>query len=151
MKAFTFRLEQALRWRETQLAVQKAGVAAAAGRLAALIAKQAEARDRKDREGVAVAAHPDAASLAAWTGFSVQTDRTLSALKAEQAAAEHAIELELSKLREANRAVKLLDNLKKASRTRWLRESDGETAKFADEASLGRLQSGKGRARSSAG
>src|ERR1700743_3128322 len=38
MKAFTFRLEQALRWRETQVEVQKSRVASASGRLAQTVA-----------------------------------------------------------------------------------------------------------------
>jgi len=34
MKAFTYRLEQVLRWRETQVNLRKSAVAVAAGRLA---------------------------------------------------------------------------------------------------------------------
>ena len=71
--------------------------------------------------------------------------------EAQALAAQRALALEMSRLVEANRKLRLLENLKGTDAGRWRREFDRELAAFADEAFLGRIQSENGRARSSGG
>ena len=46
----------------------------------------------------------------------------------------------MSRLIEADRKLKLIENLKANARTEWLRQFDRELSAFADEAFLNRIQ-----------
>ena len=151
VKAFSFRLAQALRWRETQVALQKARLAAAVGRVTALDSALEAAGALREREAREMAVRPDAAALAVYPNFVLGVERRLRDLGNEAQEARKAADAEVGPLVEANRKVRLLENLKRVEQGRWQRDWDRELGNFADEAYAGRLQSGKGRARSSAG
>ena len=151
MKQFTFRLDQALRWRETQLALQKTKIATAVTqRDAARLALQQEEQARLAAAGALIET-PDASVLRVWPDFDRRSAARVADLKKRTHLADQAVEAALADLVDANRWVRLFANLKQTSKARWQANADHEQAVFADEMSLNRLQSGKGRARSSAG
>ncbi len=151
MKAFAFRLEQALRWREKQASLQKTRLSAAVGRAArmhaALESRQAEARIA----AAAVKQSPDGVTLAAYAGYAVRSKARIRDLEMQTREAEGAVAVEMARVVEANRGVRLLEKLRQTERDRWRRAVDGEAEAFAGEAFLNRLQSKNGRARSSGG
>jgi hypothetical protein len=141
MKAFSFRLEQALRWRRTQVDLQKSRVAGAAGRLAEiqafLEARQAELSNATAGIGSA----PTGFGLGSYAVFKDRSIARIRDLQAQALVAQRTVALEMNRLIEANRRVKLVENLKHGAHDRWLREFDRELAAFADEAFLCRRQS----------
>ncbi len=143
MKAFAFRLDQALRWREEQASLQKSRLSAAVGRAAkmhgALESGQAEARIA----AAAVKQSPDGAMLAAYAGFAVRSRARIRDLEMKTREAEGALAAEMKRLVEANRGVRLLEKLRHTERDRWSRAFDREFEAFAGEAFLHRLQSRK--------
>jgi hypothetical protein len=140
MKAFTFRLEQALRWRETQVNLQKSRVAAAAGRLAETEALLAARQAGHTGEALGLYARFRRKSLAG-----------IRDCEAQVLVLQRNLTLELNRLIEANQKLRLIENLKQTDRGLWLKEFDRELAAFADEAFLSRIQSVNRRARSSGG
>jgi len=141
MKAFTFRLEQARRWRETQVDLMKLRAAAAAGRLAGI-----EAELEAERSGLSTAAArildgPTGGALESYARFIEKSRAHIRDLEAQSLAAKRTLTLEMNRLIEANRRLKLIENLKHAGRERWRKEFNGELADFADEAFLSRLES----------
>jgi hypothetical protein len=140
VKAFHFRLDQALRWRETQVSLQKARVSAAAGRLAAI--ENALENERASLSGASTRLLQETIGHALQS-FGAFRDRTLARirdLEAQSAVAKRSVALEMKKLIEASQKARLLENLKQADHTRWRRELDRELAAFADEVFLSRLQ-----------
>jgi len=151
VKAFEFRLDQALRWRSTQVDIEKSHAAQAAARLAAIRA-ELEARRTELREAPRhLSAGSNGASLESFGVWTNRIRRHIADLekKAKEAAAALAARMEL--LLEANRKRRLLENLRQTEHGRWRVESNRELEAFAGEAFLGRLQSKNGRARSSGG
>ncbi len=145
MKAFAFRLEQALRWRETQVELQKSRVAAAAGRLAeieaAIRARQAELSEASEQ----ATKGGDSVALLAFAGLGKRSRQQIRAFEAQAAAAREALNMERNRLVEADRKLRTLENFKRKERSDWLREFDRELAAFADEAYLYRLKARDGR------
>jgi flagellar export protein FliJ len=143
VKAFTFRLEKALGWRETQLDLQKSRAAAAAARAAGIqtlidaqAAEAANAAAQLTRE-------PTAIALASYASF-LQMNRNRTRQLGEQlTTAKHALALELQQLVEANRKARLLEKLKSSEQEKWRKELDRDIARFADEAFLTGIQSRK--------
>jgi hypothetical protein len=140
MKAFTFRLEQALRWRETQATMQKTRVAGAAGRLAEIADSLEARRVELANAAVRIADGPTGAALASYAGFREKSRARIRDLDAQALAAQTALTLEMNRLMEANQRSRLLENLKRTGQDRWRREFDRELAAFADEAFLSRIQ-----------
>ena len=105
----------------------------------------------REREAREMALRPDAGALAVYPSFVLSVERRLKTLGEEAQEARKAADAEVGALVEANRKVQLLENLKRGEQGQWQRAWDRELGNFADEAHAGRLQSGKGRARSSAG
>ena len=160
MKAFSFRLEQALRWRETQVSAQKSRVAAAAGQASRNSdrARLAKGGGDKQRCGPLSANQQvprwrcmprSSANRARGFAISMRNSRSPSAPL-------HVKWIDWSTPTGSSR---LLENLKQTDTGRWRREFDRELAAFADEAFLCRiplktrskLQLKNGRARSSGG
>ncbi len=141
MKTFKFRLEQALRWRETQVDLQKSRVAEAVGRLAE-IASLLNAR-KAELAGATALIHdePTGVALGSFAGFKEKSRMRIRDLEAQSAVAQRTVELEMNRLIEANQRVKAVENLKQRDEGRWRRELERELAAFADEAFLCRVQS----------
>jgi hypothetical protein len=140
MKAFTFRLEQALRWRETQVAAQQARVAAAAaqrsGVEALLTSARAEAAGGA-ADIIDITRGPTGFPLSSYAAFIDRSRARIHQLEANLAAAERALAVERDLLLAANRKLRLLENLKHDAQMRWRAEFDRELSTFADEAFLG--------------
>jgi flagellar export protein FliJ len=143
MKAFTFRLEQALRWRETQVGLQKLRVAAAAGRLAEIVATLEARRAEVTNAATRIVDGPTGAALASYAGFKQKSRARIGDLEAQALVAQRTLTLEMNRLLEADKRSRLLENLKRTDQDRWRREFDRELAVFSDEAFLSRIQSKK--------
>jgi hypothetical protein len=141
MKAFTFRLEQALRWRDTQVNLQKSRVAGAAGRLveveAILEARRAELSSAATR----IIDGPTGAALRSYEGFRERSRARIRDSEAQALAAQRTLALEMNRLIEARQKLRTFENLRRTGEERWRRDFDRELAAFADEAFLCRLQS----------
>ena len=137
MKAFAFRLEQALRWRGTQVAAQQARVAAAAAVRSGILA-QLEATKAEAASGAAdIIREPAGAVLAAYSAFAARSLARIRQLEANLAAAESAVGVEMDLLVTANTKLRLLENLRNREQARWRTAFDRELSTFADEAFLG--------------
>jgi hypothetical protein len=141
MKSFTFRLEQALRWRETQVRLQKSRVAGAAGRLAEIAALLEARRSELANAATRIVDAPTGDALASYGGFREKSRARIRDLEAQALIARRALTLEMNSLIEANQRSRLLENLRRTDQARWRREFDRELAAFADEAFLSRIQS----------
>ena len=139
MKAFAFRLEQVLHWRQTQVNLQKSRVAGAAGRLAEIAANLEARRAELATAAARIAEAPTGAALASYAGFRERSRVRIGDLEAQALAAQRALTLEMKRLTEANQRSRLLEHLKQAGQDRWSREFDREIAAFADEAFLCRM------------
>ena len=141
MKAFHFRLDPALRWRETQVNLQKARVAGAVAQLAGIETNLEAQRSALSNASTRICIEPTGSALQAFAAFKDTTRTRVRDLEAQAAIAQKAVTLEMNRLIEANQKVQLLDNLKSEDRTRWQQAFDRELAAFADEAFLSRRQS----------
>ena len=156
MKAFTFRLDRVLRWRATQVTLQQARVSAVLAGLGAA-EKALEARKAGVRAGAGqIMQAATGATLHAYARFAAAAQRDIKNLEGQAALAGKAVAVEMNLLKEANRKMQLLENLRDARRDVWQKEFDRELAAFADEAFLyGAKQPGYNRenrrARSSGG
>jgi hypothetical protein len=150
VKAFSFRLDQALRWRATQLDIEKARVATAAKRLADIrnvLAKlQSDIRNSTSQLGPVC----DGSALGILAAYTEKNRRQIGELEKGMKRAEQDLATQTQLMLEANRKLHLLENLKRSAQTQWNNEFTRELEAFAGETFLGRLQSKK-RARSSVG
>jgi hypothetical protein len=137
MRAFSFRLEQALRWRGTQVAVQQSRVAAAAAQRAAVEALLVSARAEAAGGAADMIREPANFPLSSYAVFIERSRARLRQLEVSLAAAERTLAAELDQLVAANRKLRLLENLKHDAQLRWRIEFDRELSAFADEAFLG--------------
>jgi len=141
VKAFAFRLEQVLRWRDTQVSLQKARVAAAAGQVAQL-KTLLELRHAELAAGSAgVTREPTGTALLSYAGFVAKSHLRIRENSEQLLAAQRALGAETDRLIEANRKLRLLADLRQSGREAWRKEHDRELAAFADEAFLGRIHS----------
>jgi hypothetical protein len=152
MKAFHFRLDQAMRWRSTQIEVERARVS-----LASQLVRHIQG-EIGNHEAALLAGSEQlstggsmGASLAPWAVFQDRARREIKALESKAAEAEKALAVQMQFLTEANRRLQLLENLKQAAQAQWKAEFSRELEAFAGETYLFRLQSKNGRARSSGG
>jgi len=144
MKAFTYRLEQVLRWRETQVNLRKSAVAVAAGRLAEIEAIWEARRAELSTAVAGIGGGPTGSVLGSYAGFKERSLARIRDSEAQALVAQRTLTLEMDRLIEAGQKLRLLENLKRTDQDRWRREFDRELAAFADEAFLCRLQSKKG-------
>lgn len=151
MKAFRFRLDQALRWRTTQADLEKEKLSAAAGKVSAL------QRELEGRRGLLSAGARDLTAgnigpaLEAWAAYSKMARREIAQIEKGLREAERELGEQLRLLVDANRKVRLLDNLKQSAQTHWNAELNRELEAFSSEASLVRYNRESMRARSSGG
>jgi hypothetical protein len=141
MKAFAFRLEQALRWRETQVNLRKSVVAGAAGRLAEIVAIAESLKGELSSAAARIIDGPTGGSLESFAGFREKSLARIRDSEAQALIAQHTLTLEMNRLVEADRKLRLLENFKHAAHERWLGEFDRELAAFTDEAFLCRVHS----------
>ena len=141
MKTFHFRLEQALRWRNTQLELEKAKASAAARQVRELRA-EIERRQAELRDGASglPQAGVTGSTLALWGAFVENSRRRIQSLETSAGKAEQALRAQMDLLTEANRKVRLLENLRDGDLARWKLDLDRELENFAGESSLVRLQ-----------
>jgi flagellar export protein FliJ len=139
VRAFRFRLDQALRWRETQVNIQKARVAEASGRIVRIeSALDAEARGLVEAARAAAGNRPGI-DMQFYAAFRASTQSRIRKYQVEAAAARRMLNAELKRLVEANQKAEVLERLKSSSHANWQRDFDRELAAFADEAFLNRL------------
>ena len=136
MKTFSFRLERVRRWRETEVQLQESRVAAASAKVAEIRAA-IEAR-RGELAMARVSGNADGAELRAYAEFRQRTEAVIRDMEGRAVAAQHTAALEMSRLVEASRKVKLIENLEERARRAWTREFEHELSTFADEAFLSR-------------
>ena len=137
MKAFCFRLDQALRWRGTQVAAQQSRVATVAGQRAAVEALLASAKAEAAGGAADLLREPANFPLSSYAAFVGRSRARIRQLEANLVAAEQAHARERDLLVAANRKLRLLENLRHDAQLRWRGEFDRELAAFADEAFLG--------------
>jgi flagellar export protein FliJ len=143
VNAFVFRLDQALRWRATQVNLQKARVAGAAAGAARAQAAVDSQRAELASQSVEVARGSTGTALGSYAGYAGRSRAQILRLQEHAVAARKALDTEINRLMEANQKVRLLEKLKQTEQGQWQREFDRELSAFADEAFLSRLQSKK--------
>lgn len=136
MKTFSFRLEQVRRWRETEVRLQGSRAAAASAKVAEI--RAAIGARRGELAAARVNGNADGAELRAYADFRQRTEARIRELEGQAVAAQRAAATEMSRLIEANRKVKLIENLKQRAHSAWTRGFEREMAAFADEAFLNR-------------
>ncbi len=150
MKTFRFRLDSALRWRAAQNDLAKSRVAAAARRLLDLRGEiDALRTGLKDGSGQLTPVASGSA-LQLWNAYTARTLRRIAELEKAAHKAGQDLTAQTQALLEANRKLRLVENLERTSRAEWRSDFNRELEAFAGEAFLGRLQS-RERARSSGG
>jgi hypothetical protein len=141
VKAFHFPLDQALRWRETQVNLQKSRLGAAVAQLAAIENSLEAQKSALKNAATRLLDQPTGDALQSFAAFKTKTLSSIRVFELQAAAAKSTVTQEMGLLVEANRKVRLLENLKRAGQTRWQHDFDHELAVFADEAFLSRRQS----------
>jgi capsule polysaccharide export protein KpsE/RkpR len=143
VKAFHFRLEQALRWRAAQVTIEQARVATAAGRVAALKEQADTVKAELRNGGKQLTAGSTGSALEVWASYVVRARRRGAEIAQQTREAEKVLSATICSLTEANRKLLLLENLEESDLAEWRGEFNREMESFADEAFLIRLQSGR--------
>jgi hypothetical protein len=141
MRPFVYRLEQALRWRETQVVIRKSALAAAARQVSSTEALLSSRKSEAATAAEEIVSQPTAAALAAYPAFSAKSRDSIRQLDHQRLNEQRTLAAETERLLEANRNLRLLENLRSKDLYRWQKEFDRELALFADEAFLSGLQS----------
>src|SRR3979490_2960399 len=103
MKAFHFRLEQAMRWRSTRVEIERARVA-----MASQLVRHIQRDIRQHRAALSTGSEQISrggsmgASLAHWTAFQDRARREIKVLESKAAEAEKALAAQMQFLMEAN-------------------------------------------------
>lgn len=141
MKTFHFRLEQALRWRATQLDLEKSKLAGAVHQLAR-INEGIRSRDAERISGATQIAEGElpGEALTLWGAFTERSRREIAALQSKAREAETAVAAQTRVVVEADRRLRLLENLRAGAQKRWQADFNGELEAFAGESYLFRLQ-----------
>ncbi len=151
MKAFRFQLDQVLKWRSSQVDVEKARLAAAVARVAELQRDAATLEAQLTTEVAAWKLGTSGAELSLWDAYYRRTRKRIADLHVLAAEAEAALSTARQSLVEADRRLKLLQNLRDTRYRRWAADWSRELEAFAAESFLSKLQLENGRARSSSG
>lgn len=142
MKAFSFRLEQVLRWREMQLGLQRARAASAVGKVSQSKSLLESQKTEAAASAEQIRREPTGIALTSYAR-NVEISRAgIREAEERLAGAQRALMVEMDRLLEGNRKLRLLQDLKKAGRHEWRIEHERELAAFADEAFLGRVSRG---------
>jgi hypothetical protein len=142
VKNFEFKLQQALRWRELQLDLQKARLAAATAARFRAEAEIAARREEAHREHILVRHMETGAAFDAYAGFRARTQQSIEILEKQAVAARKAEAGEMIRLREADRKAQLLERMRDTQLVQWRKDYEKETEAFAAEAFLWRPRSG---------
>ena len=151
MKTFQFRLDQALRWRSTQADLAKARMAAAMTRISTLQTELDLRRKQLNDATSEVHSGGPGFIMGTWNVWSRRLRREIGQIQKFLETAERLLGEEMRILVEANRKVRLLENLKNSGQKRWSAELDREAEAFASEAFLVGYNRESKRARSSGG
>ncbi len=138
MKAFHFRLDPALRWRATQLRLEREGVSRAAGRLSAL-QTELNTTHIELRSGAGDLISAGSVAFASWATYVERCRRRIRALEEQSREAKQNLSLQTRKMVEAHQKVLVLENLKSDAQAEWVRELSRETETLAGEAFLASL------------
>jgi flagellar export protein FliJ len=139
VKAFTFRLDQALRWRRTQVTAQQSRAATAATQRSgaeALLRSARAAAAGGAADIIDITREPTGFALSSYAAFIDRSRARIRQLEANLAATERALAVERDLLVAANQKLRLLENLKHDAQLSWRAEFDRELSAFADEAFL---------------
>ena len=157
MKAFHFRLDSALRWRNTQLRMEQENLSRISGHLA-MLQTQLMTKHTELRAASADLATTGSAAFASWSAYTERSYKQIHTLEEQLQQGRKVQALQTRKTVEAHQKVRVLENLKRDEHAIWTLELNRETEAFAGEAFLARLQresralqSINGRARSSSG
>ena len=142
MKAFSFRLEPVVRWREMQLGLQRGSAAAAMGRVSQLQALLDLRTAEGDAGSEQIRREPTGVVLASYARH-VETSRARIREAADQLRRPNALLrprwiVSLTRTRSS----RLIEDLRQARHREWRIEHERELAAFADEAFLGRVLRG---------
>lgn len=146
MKAFRFPLERALDWRRMQLDVEQSKIQAIAARIQQLDTQRrglSAERSLAERE-VLHAKTIEGRDLARIAAFQLHVRNAELTITETRGRYEHELTAQREKLVEAQRQVKLLQNLRDKRMTRWSADLAREQEQFAGEAFLARWQTGHG-------
>ncbi len=139
MKAFHFRLEPAVRWRETQLRLERESVSRAAAKVAK-IQNDIIATYTALRSGSSELMNAGTAAFHSWSSYVDRCNRNIAQLQEQLSHARKALVAATEQMVEAHQNLKVLENLKHDDHAKWERDLNRETEAFADEAFLARLQ-----------
>ncbi len=151
MKAFHFRLDQVLKWRASQVDVEKGKLAAAAARIAHLRRDVVLFEQLLAEEAARYLQGPTGSELNLWAAFHARTRKQIADLHEKEKTALVELNACRQSLLEADRRLRLLQNLNQTRHARWLLDWNRELEAFAAESFLSKLQLEKARARSSSG
>ncbi len=146
MKAFRFPLERVLEWRRMQRDIERSNIRAIATRIQELDDRRRQlSLERSVAEGEVLRAKTmDGADLARVAAFQLHVRNEKLTIANTRGQCEHELTAQREKLVEAQRQVKLLQNLRDKRMTRWTADLAREREQFAAEAFLARWQSGHG-------
>jgi|GEM_PF-2340469 len=137
MKAFNFRLAQILRWRKQGVLLEEARLAACAARIAEIGMARQDLDARLAAASRAVAAG-NSLAVEGYEGFLKLCRRQRGILDGQDAAAKKEHAQAMTRLLEATRKVRLLQNLRDEAHLAWQRDCERDLADFAGEAFLAR-------------
>lgn len=138
MRAFEFRLRQALEWRRTQLETEENKLRQLVARVeevAQEIAQLDVLKNRAERT-LREAATVDAADLWAWAPFRKRLFAQSQALAKRKRECEQQVTIQRQKTQEAQRQCRLLEKLEERRRSAWQIEADRELENLAAESFL---------------
>jgi hypothetical protein len=135
MKAFQFRLDPALRWRDTQLRIEQEAAARIATRIVTL-QSELNAKHAELRSGSAELVNAGAAAFESWNAYVTRSKVRIRTINAQILEARRALVVQTQKITEARRKLRVIENLKDSAHTQWTKELARETEAFAGEAFL---------------
>jgi flagellar export protein FliJ len=122
-----------------QVRLQKARVSGAASHVSQL-RSALDSRIAEVAMGAAqIMREPTGVALASYAAFVEKSRVRIRELEEQVTAAQRALAAETDRLIEANRRLRLLEDLKRKRHGHWQRDMDRELAAFADETFLGRI------------
>jgi hypothetical protein len=138
VKVLRFRLDPALRWRDTQLRLEQERVAQIAARMTAIQAEMV-ATHGELRAGSAALPAAGSAAFGSWAAYVDRCRRRILSLEEQSRLAKQALALQTQKVVVAHQKLRVIENLKHDARVEWTRELERETDVFAEEAFLARV------------
>ena len=138
MKAFHFRLDPALRWRATQLRLEKESLSRTARQIAAL-QEELIAKHTELRSGSSELASAGSAAFESWAAYLDRCRRRIRTIGEQLGQARKALALQTQKMVDAHRNLRVLENLRRDEHAAWTKELDREMEALAGEAFLARL------------